>query len=145
MSVLPLPAPPNRENDADIPGGPEDQRDLSVRGMLSNNQQGFCKHPPHPSSFPSKRSRARQLGVQRGKDMDADYGERCPPNSPWGACQSVNQEFQLWLSRLRIQYSVREDVGLIPGLGQWIKDLALLQAVTRIWRGCACVGWQLQL
>ena len=51
MSVLPLPAPPNRENDADIPGGPEDQRDLSVRGMLSNNQQGLCKHPPTPLPF----------------------------------------------------------------------------------------------
>ena len=33
----------------------------------------------------------------------------------------------VWLSRLRIQHSVCEDLGLIPGLTQWIKDLALLQ------------------
>ena len=35
-------------------------------------------------------------------------------------------EFLLWLSGLRIQHS--EDTGLIPGLIQWVKDLALLQA-----------------
>ena len=37
-------------------------------------------------------------------------------------------EFSLWLSRLRTQHSVRENVGLIPSLTQWVKDLALLQA-----------------
>ena len=30
------------------------------------------------------------------------------------------------LSRLRTQHSVPEDVGVIPGLAQWVKDLALL-------------------
>ena len=47
---------------------------------------------------------------------------------------------------------VREDVGLIPGLPQCFKDLALLQAVeeiedaAQIWRCCVCgVGWQMQL
>ena len=39
------------------------------------------------------------------------------------------QEFPLWLSRLRAQHSVYEDVGLIPGLAQWVKDLALPQTV----------------
>ena len=29
----------------------------------------------------------------------------------------------MWLSRLRTQHSVSEDVGLIPGLAQWVKDL----------------------
>ena len=33
-------------------------------------------------------------------------------------------EFPLWLSGLRTQHSVREDVGSIPGLTQWVKDRA---------------------
>ena len=37
-------------------------------------------------------------------------------------------EFPLWFSELRTQHSVREDTGLIPGLTQWVKDLALRQA-----------------
>ena len=36
-------------------------------------------------------------------------------------------EFPLWLSGLRTQHSVYEDVSSIPGLTQWIKDLALPQ------------------
>ena len=40
--------------------------------------------------------------------------------------------------------------GSIPGLAQWVKDLALLQAVAQVadlaWTCCGCdVGWQLQL
>ena len=31
--------------------------------------------------------------------------------------------------RLKIQHSVLEDAGLIPGLAHWVKDLLLLQAV----------------
>ena len=44
----------------------------------------------------------------------------------------VTVDFPSWLSRLRTQHSVPEDVGLIPGLTQEIKDLVLLQAVARI-------------
>lgn len=35
-----------------------------------------------------------------------------------------NGELPLWLSRLRNRHNVRGDVGSIPCLSQWIKDLA---------------------
>ena len=41
------------------------------------------------------------------------------------------EEIPLWLSRLRTQYSVFKDVGLIPDLTQWVKDTVLLQAADR--------------
>ena len=39
------------------------------------------------------------------------------------------EEFLLWLSGLRTQHNVCEDVGLIPSLTQWVKDPVFLQAV----------------
>ena len=40
--------------------------------------------------------------------------------------KSSDWEFPLWLSGLRIQHNIHEDVGLIPGLARWVKDLAFL-------------------
>ena len=42
--------------------------------------------------------------------------------------KNKHQEFALWLSGLRTHCSLCKDVGLIPGLVQWVEDPALLQA-----------------
>ena len=40
----------------------------------------------------------------------------------------LSWEFLLWLSGLRTQHGVPADVGLIPGLAQWVKDPLLAAA-----------------
>ena len=46
-------------------------------------------------------------------------------------------EFPLWLSKLRIQHSLHEDVDSISGLHQWVKYTVLLQAAAQVaeWLG----------
>ena len=64
----------------------------------------------------------------------------------------MSLEFPLWISGLKTQCSLREDVGSIPGLAQWVNYLVLPQAMTyvadvaQIWCCCSCsIGQQLQL
>ena len=73
-----------------------------------------------------------------------------PPENIWKK-KSI-WEFPLWLSVLRTQHSLREDVGWIHGLAWWIKALALPQAAVYVtdaaWicHCCGCsIGLQLQL
>ena len=39
------------------------------------------------------------------------------------AIKSLKEEFPSWI--IRNESSMHEDTGLIPGLAQWVKDLAL--------------------
>ena len=48
---------------------------------------------------------------------------------PFVAFNSLILEFLLWLSRLKTGCCLCMEVGLIPGLNQWVKDPALLGAV----------------
>ena len=68
------------------------------------------------------------------------------------AIKESTEEFPLGLSGLRTQCCLCEDVGWIPGLAQWVKDSALLQAATQdadvAWIQCCHdygTGCQLQL
>ena len=41
-------------------------------------------------------------------------------------------KFPLWLSGLRTQRSLHEELGSIPGLAHWVKDLALPQVAVQV-------------
>ena len=53
-------------------------------------------------------------------------------------------EFLIWLSGLKAQHRVHEDVGSILGLAQWVKGQVMPQAAVRvtdaaqIWCCCGC-------
>ena len=64
----------------------------------------------------------------------------------------VSTEVSIVAQQVRNLTGIHEDTSSIPGLTQWVKDLALLQAETYVTDAaptpccCGCgIGWQLQL
>ena len=59
-------------------------------------------------------------------------------HAPPRVLKTPEVEFPLWLSGLRTQHSVCENVGSIPGLDRWVKDSALPRAADLVlpWLWC---------
>ena len=59
-----------------------------------------------------------------------------------GGWKKERKEILLWFSGLRTQCSICEDASSIPGLTQWVKNLALQQAAVEVadagWIRCCC-------
>ena len=72
------------------------------------------------------------IGLRYGSDLilakELSYARGMPQKKKKKKKKGKKKECLFWLSRLRTKCSVHEDGGLIHGLGQWIKDLALIQA-----------------
>ena len=81
-------------------------------GSLRNQFGGYlCRHFP-------KASIDGLVGVHEVSSQDQDQRVI---KKIW--------EFPLWLNGLRARHSDYEDVGLIPGPAQWVKNPALPQAM----------------
>ena len=66
--------------------------------------------------------------------------------------KKTNPRVSFVVQQIKYPPSIHEDVGSVPGLAQWVKDLVLLQAVAEVADAaqiqgcCVCgVGQQLQL
>ena len=77
----------------------------------------FRKHPLYLWTFSAIRERSFGCVVYL----------RCQMN--WGRAKNIIQklfrEFPVWLSGLRTQHCLHENAGSIPGLTEWVNDLAL--------------------
>ena len=62
------------------------------------------------------------------KGSGANLNQRYPKWACLSISKNENWEIPLWLSRLRTQSGLWEDAGSTPGLDQWVKGPAWLQA-----------------
>ena len=73
----------------------------------------------------------KQRNYSELKDQENSPEQTMKQSSRYQVQKGDNEntrEFLLWLSGLKTQHSVHEDVGLISGISQWVKDLTLPQA-----------------
>ena len=82
---------------------------------------------------PTKVAQGRQPSGTRSKNQKGR-------EKIWKVKKEYRAELPLWLRRLRTWHSLPEDASLIPGLAQWVKDLASPQAAAQV----ADTAWTLR-
>ena len=103
---------------------------MSVDRSLVLNQGVVLPPPRGHLGIPGNIFSCHDCGMDWVPLASSAEGPGCE-STPYNAQDSPHnkelsgQEFPLWLSVLRSWHCLHEDVGLIPGLSQWIKDLVL--------------------
>ena len=97
--------------------GLDTQKDIFL--VMENNQ------PLTDQCQSYQRSHKKKTQKDQNMSSNLTIDQKKHKNIFSNAKISIIQGFPLWLIGLRTRYSVCEDVCLIPGLAQWIKDPGL--------------------